>query len=321
MKRWLIIVLASCACVAAPWWLYLAWYRAPMQEMSRTLRGWHSGKDQMQRTLGQATRIREELSAIESTTLGPTGELAEHRLRALLTELCGTGGLAEFVIACREPKAVANPAAGENPVEFTREQRRKPDFLTIETSVTGRGSLEACMRTAALLEAQPWLHRVSGVSIQPRGKERREFDLTAQVVTIVMPDLSTPETGAHASVAPAQGSEWLAVAARNPFVPAADPPLVLVAASPEIETSGVPQQPPRPLSEWMVTGLMRTSGGGEAILSNTRTGESLVVAPGREILGLIVSAVSTGEIVVTEGEAGYRVALGRTLAEREAVLE
>lgn len=299
--------------------VYRSVYAAPMAEMRQTLASWHKGKDQMQRSLGDSAKVRASLAQIETTTLGPTGELAEHRLRALLTELCAQGGLREFVIACREPKAVANPAAGENPVEFGREMRRMPDFLAIETSVTGRGSLEGCLHTVALLESQPWLHRVAGVSIQPRGLERQEFDLSAQLVTIVMPDLADESTGAEATVAPAASAQWASIATRNPFVPALPP------AAPVIEVAIAAPAPeaalPMPLSDWVVTGVMRTSGGGEAILSNRRTGESLVLTPGSSMMGMQVSAIEVGEVVMMEGEAGYRVALGRSLAERQPVIE
>lgn len=298
---------------------YRSMFGTPMAKMRETLSSWHKGKDQMQRSLGDADAVRASLAAIESTTLGPTGELAEHRLRALLTELCTQGGMKEFVIACREPKAIANPAAGEGPVEFGREMRRQPDFLAIETSVTGRGSLEACLHTVALLESQPWLHRVSGVSVQPRGQDRIEFDLTAQLVTIVMPDLAEESTGATAVVAPVQTSEWATIAARNPFVEA--PPV----AAPVVEVASAPPAPeaplPMPLSDWVVTGVMRTNAGGEAILSNRRTGESMVLVPGASMMGMQVSAIEVGEVVMMEGQAGYRVALGRSLAERQPVIE
>lgn len=319
MKKPVLIAVGVIVAALVIGWVYRSVYAAPMAEMRQTLASWHKGKDQMQRSLGDSAKVRASLAQIETTTLGPTGELAEHRLRALLTELCAQGGLQEFVIACREPKAVANPAAGENPVEFGREMRRTPDFLAIETSVTGRGSLEGCLHTVALLESQPWLHRVAGVSIQPRGQERMEFDLSAQLVTIVMPDLADESTGAEATVAPAASAQWASIAARNPFVPALPP------AAPVVEVASAAPTPeaalPMPLSDWVVTGVMRTSGGGEAILSNRRTGESMVLTPGSSMMGMQVSAIEVGEVVMMEGQAGYRVALGRSLAERQPVIE
>lgn len=320
MKKLALIGIGSVVGLLIVFSLYRSVYAKPNAEMRETLESWHKGKDQMQRSLGDATSVKQQLAAIEATTLGPTGELAEHRMRTLLTDLCGQGGLKEFVIACREPKAVGNPAADENPAEFNREMRRQADFLAIETSVTGRGSLESCLHTVALLESQPWLHRVSGVSIQPRGKERTEFDLSAQVVTILMPDLATDETGASAQVVSADPTMWAAVTSRNPFVVA--PPL----PEPKVEVAQAapPAQPiprPKPLGDWVVTGVMRTTGGGEAILSNRKTGESRVLMPGGEMMGMKVSSILVDEIVMLEGESGYRVALGRSLAEREPLIE
>ncbi|MCA9272677.1 MAG: hypothetical protein KDA31_06500 [Phycisphaerales bacterium] len=320
MKKWVLIGIGAAAALLVVFAGYRSVYARPMAEMRETLKSWHKGKDQMQRSLGDATKVKTQLASIEATTLGPTGELAEHRLRSLLTDLCGQGGLQEFVIACREPKAVGNPAADENPVEFNREMRRQADFLAIETTVTGRGSLDACMHTVALLEAQPWLHRVSGVSIQPRGKERTEFDLSAQVVTIVMPDLATDATGETAQVVPVDQSQWAAVTSRNPFIAVPPPPEPVVEVAQQAPPAP-PKPKPKPLDDWVVTGVMRTSGGGEAILSNRKTGESRVLLPGGEVMGMKVSSILVGEIVMMEGESGYRVALGRSLAEREPLIE
>ncbi len=320
MKKLALIGIGSVAGLLIVFSLYRSVYAKPNSEMRETLRSWHEGKDQMQRSLGDATRVKQQLSEIEATTLGPTGELAEHRMRTLLTDLCGQGGLKEFVIACREPKAVGNPAADEIPAEFNREMRRQADFLAIETSVTGRGSLDSCLHTVALLESQPWLHRVSGVSIQPRGKERTEFDLSAQVVTILMPDLATDETGASAQVVSADPSMWAAVTSRNPFIvapPLPEPRVEVAQAAPPAQ----PKSQPKPLGDWVVTGVMRTTDGGEAILSNRKTGESRVLMPGGEMMGMKVSSILVDEIVMLEGESGYRVALGRSLAEREPLIE
>ena len=321
MKKWVLIGIGVIGGLLVVFAAYRSVYAKPMAEMRETLRTWHKGKDQMQRSLGDATKVKTRLASIEATTLGPTGELAEHRLRSLLTDLCGQGGLQEYVIACREPKAVGNPAADENPAEFNREMRRQADFLAIETTVTGRGSLDACMHTVALLETQPWLHRVSGVSIQPRGKERTEFDLTAQLVTIVMPDLASDATGENAQVVPVDQSQWAAVTSRNPFIAAPPPPEPKVEV---VQTPPPPSEPkpkPKPLGDWVVTGVMRTSGGGEAILSNRKTGESRVLSLGGEVMGMRVSSILVDEVVMTEGESGYRVALGRSLAEREPLIE
>ncbi len=319
MKKWVLLAVGVGITFLVILSAFRTVYIRPMSEMRKTLKSWHEGKDLMQRSLADAAQVHRSLVAIEETALGPTGELAEHRLRALLTDLCTSGGLREYVIACREPKAVGNPAANENPMEFSREMRRQADFLVIETSVTGSGSLDACMRTVALLESQPWLHRVSGVSLQPRGKERVQFDLSAQLVTVLMPDLASDHTGDSAVVVDVDPSAWASVIARNPFVVA--PPLPEPASAVAEVAPEPTRAKPKPLGDWMVTGLMRTSGGGEAILSNTKTGESRVLIPGAELLGMQVSTILVSEIVMMEGESGYRVALGRTLAEREPVIE
>ena len=93
MKKWLFIVVGCGAALLVVFGAYRSMYAKPMAEMRETLKSWSKGKDQMQRSLGDATKVKQSLAAIEATTLGPTGELAEHRLRALLTDLCAKGGV------------------------------------------------------------------------------------------------------------------------------------------------------------------------------------------------------------------------------------
>lgn len=300
--------------------MYRSVHAKPMAEMRQRLSSWQAGKAQMESSLSDATRVHRQLGEIASQTLGHDPQIAEHRLRTLLTELCSDAGLSEYVISCKEPKGVGNPAAGENPREFSRAMRSTADFISQETVITASGSYDSCMRAVALFEAQPWLVRIDGVTLQPSSKDRKRFDLTATVMTIVLPDLATEDTGANASVHEPRAESLLALSERNPFIAVPEPEPVVAQAPPETDPAP-PRPKPKPFGEWVVTGVMQTTDGGEVILSNSKTGASRSMKPGAEILGLRVSTVGVGFVMVMEGESGYRVALGQSLAEREAVIE
>ena len=314
------IAIAIC-CVVAAGVLYVAYtsiHAGPMNEMRSRLASWSGGKSQMQSSLRDSTRVREELKAIADTTLGNTPELAEHRLRTLLTELCTSAELSEYVIACKEPKPIGNPAANEKPVEFSREMRRLADCIIQETTITGQGSYEACVQTIAMLEAQPWLARVSNVSIQPAGKERKLYSLVVGVTSIVMPDLAEDTTGESAYVHDIGADRLAQSMVRNPFVATAPNPVVVAR---DDSPPPAPKLKPKPYGDWLVSGVMQTPTGGETILSNSKTGASRSLGLGGQILGLTIDAIEGHYVMLSEGESGYRVALGQSLAEREPVIE
>ena len=136
---------------------------------------------------------------------------------------------------------------------------------------------------------------------------------------LVLPDLATDETGTDAHVYVPAERLLATTSLRNPFV------VMQVQAPPVVEVATEPAPPPKPKAkpyhEWLVSGIMRSSSGGEVILSNSRTGASRTLLQGGQIMGLTFTAVEGGFAMLTEGESGYRVALGQSLADREAVIE
>lgn len=319
-KRQYIIAGSVVAGLLVVMLVYRSVHAKPMTEMREKLSSWSGGKAQMESSLSDASRVKRRIAELVNNSLGQDPQLAEHRLRTLLTDLCARAALSEYVISCKAPKGVGNPAAGENVREFNREMRSTPDFVSQVTVITASGNYEACIRAVALLEAQPWLARIDSLTLQPSGKERMVYDLTASVTTIVMPDLANEETGQDAFVQEPNADTLTELARRNPFIVTPEPAPAVARAEPE----PVPSQPrpkTKPFGEWVVTGVMQTEGGGEVILSNAKTGASRSMKPGSEILGLRVSEVGVGFVTMMEGESGYRVALGQSLAEREAVIE
>ena len=293
-------------------------YFTPVRRLRDTLDSWNAGKAQMQASLESADAVRDRLIAIAETGLGRSAEVAEHRFRTLLGELCDQSGLGDYVIATREPVAVGDPASKSRPVEFSKAMRQKSDFVEIEASVSGEGSYSSVIQTLALLESQPWIHRVKEFSIQTGSADRAAYEFRSTVSTVLLPDLMTDETGSQASVVPAAGEGLDRLMAWNPFVVERDP---VVAVAP------VPQAVPSPPSEppyvdWRISGVMHSSRGElQAIVSNTRTGESRTLSVGSTLLGLTLSGVERDRVRFTEDETGYEVALGGSLADRVRLIE
>jgi hypothetical protein len=317
-KRTLGIILLAGIAILIVYILYSSVHAKPMAKMRLQLAAWSDGKSQMLASLQDADSVRAELISLSENTLGQSPELAEHRLRTLLSELCTAAGLSEYVISCKEPKMLGSPAANEKPKEFSQEQRRLADCIVQETTISGQGSYEACMRSVAMLEAQSWLARVSNISIQPVGKDRAAFAIVAGVTSLVLPDVATELTGENSFVHDPEASLLASSISRNPFVISAPEPVVAASERKPVEKS---RPKPKPFGDWLVSGVMHTSSGGELILSNRRTGSSVSLRPGGQILGLTISAIENEFILLTEGESGYRVALGQSLAERELVIE
>lgn len=318
-KRVLLILLGSVIGLIVLFLIYRSVHAKPVAELRETLTSWQGGRDHMKSSLRDAESVRRQLLEVANTTLGADPEIAEHRLRTLLTDLCQKAGLAEFVITCREPKAIGNPAASEKPREFSREMRAQPDFIMQETTITGTGTYESCLRAIAYFEAQPWLARVEDVNIQPGDGDRKSFDLTARLVSLVMPDLADESTGTDAVVHEPNAGRIAQLSSRNPFIAK---PKVAERPAPPPEPRPEPRKPPEPpYRDWVVSGVMQTPAGGEVIVSNQKTGASQSLGLGAEFLGLKIEGIRTGTLLVQKDGEGFKVALGQSLAERTRLIE
>ncbi|HED52628.1 MAG TPA: hypothetical protein ENJ00_00295 [Phycisphaerales bacterium] len=295
-----------------------SFYFAPVAKLRDKLDSWNAGKAQMEASLADADTVRDRLRAFAETGLGKSTEVAEHRLRTLLGQLCDQSGLAEYVIATREPVAVADPAAKARPVEFNKAMRQEADFVEIEASISGVGPYASAVQALALLERQPWLHRVKDFSIQASSADRKQYEFRASVSTILLPDLATVDTGEQATVEPVPGETLDRLIAWNPFVVVREP-------TPEVkpQVASLPPEPPSPpYGDWHISGVMHSSQGDvEVIVNNTRTGQSRTLSRGATLLGLTLTGVKGDRVSFTEGESGYEVALGESLADRVRLIE
>ena len=276
-----------------------------------------------------ARAIKVGLRDAGRTMLGGEQNVVEHRLRGMVSELAERNGLREIVVSHSRPRVAANPA-DERGSGISRSLRRRlgdqTDFAVIRGRVQGLGSLDQVVRTLADLRAQPWLHRVEGFTIEPKGKERAVFEVKADFATLFAPDLIESDGEPPVLVAASEDDvrELGAIAARAPFrfadpVPTPEP--VEIVKKPEKATPPPPPAPP--YDKWRVTGVMELlerapggeSGGVEVFLARVDTGETQVLRVGQSVLGATLRKASGERAWFEKDGALLVVRAGETLAQ------
>ena len=263
----------------------------------------------------------ERLRAIGATMLAGDRDLLEHRLRAGLSELATGAGLGEVVVTSTPPRAMENPAARVRMSggfsELRRRLRSSPDFYVVRGRVQGIGSLESALSALASLEAQPWVHRVEGVTIRPAGQARELVEFKADYAVAMAPDLASREASTAAPeivpVGEAGAAGVARVSERGLFrvPPRAPEPVVEVVRAPD----PAPKPKPKPYQDWRLAGVM---GGSrvEAVLVHAGSGRSRVLEAGDEVLGAVFEGGSGERAVFRIDGARFEVFLGKSLADR-----
>lgn len=260
---------------------YERFYAADRREALELLGQHEAAIRGYERALESESAVRAALGAFSATTLGSAEDKARARLRSALGQIAQTIGLEEIIATDASPQPVVSPAAlgsGRVGGAFGRLLRESPDFRMLSGRLSGVGTLEQVLRALAMVQAQPWAHRVTGFAIEPVDTERNRFRLRADVVTLLAgPGGQTDSVG---ELEPPRADAMRAAAqvlAHNVFrVPKP------VVASPA--PAPAPAPPRSPLADWKLTGV-----GGtlrlHALLVNVRTGERAELAPGQQLEG------------------------------------
>ncbi|HHN78637.1 MAG TPA: hypothetical protein ENK11_08210 [Phycisphaerales bacterium] len=267
---------------------------------------------------------RKALRALASTMLGGDADIVEHWLRTLLSALAEREGLGEVVISHGRPSPVENPArrrgSGVNRT-LRRVLSSQNDFYVIHARLQGVGTFEQTLRALAAVRGQPWIHRVEGFTISPRGKDREEFVLKVDLSTLFAPDLVKPDDPVPALQSPDSGASKrvASLVARDPFH-LASPPAEEPAASPPVAVVPRPVSPvPSAYARWRVTGVVESLQGGgrvvEVMLARTDTGEMKTLRRGESLLDATLDdAAGESAFFVLDGKRVV-VRTGQTLAE------
>lgn len=323
-----IAAVVGIAVLAAAVWLaaetfYLKEHRVLADERAELVRATAAFADASRGSRDTRVALRD----LASTMLGRERTVVEHRLRGLLSELAERESLTGVVVSHGRPRVAQNPA-GERGSGVARGFRRllgdSQDFAVVDARLQGIGSLEQCLRTLAASRAQPWIHRVEGFSISPKGKDRAVYEVKIDLATLFAPDLVPEDAEAPTLHASSEADTALVsrLAARDPFT-LVDP---VVAAAPPPPPAPTPKPDPKPepgppYDKWRVVGVLQIAGGPgaadavEVMLARIDTAESRTLKPGDAVLGATLESAS-GETAVFLLD-GERVAVrtGETLAQ------
>lgn len=284
----------------------------------------------LERQVADSEKVAEALRARGAETLGATIDEASHQFRTRLSGLAEAHQMTRIVVDQKSGEATLNPLASVRGVPQSlsavrTKLRKEADFTLIRGTLRSHGTLADALGLMGAVQSQGWVHRVEGFTLRPLGKEREQVELTLDVSALFVPDLV-----GRAFVQPAidpmmPGRDVLAqrVSERDPFRYAAKPePVAPVAAAPAPAPEG-PQTPPPPpppaYHEWRIAGVMVGSAGGEAIVVNTRTGESRTVLVGEMVLDAKLVECRADHAVFEIDAGRFVVPSGGTLADRRAV--
>lgn len=276
---------------------------------------------------GGSREVRIAMRELASTMLGSEQVVVEHRLRGLLSGLAEGHGLRDVVVSHGRPRIAENPAQ-ERGSNVNRGLRRllsdQSDFAAIHARVQGLGTLEQTLETLAAIRSQPWIHRVEGFTISPKGRERTVYELKADVATIFAPDLVSGEGDPPGLVEPDPATAPIvaSLARRDPFW-LADPVVEAPPPPPPSPALARPDPPP-PYDRWRVTGVLETieASGATAVqvlLARTDTGELRTMREGDSLLGARLESASGESAWFALDGRTFVVRTGQTLAQGEPV--
>ena len=250
-------------------------------------------------------RVRTALQSYADRTLGGNLEAVDHELRTRLNRIGEEVGLGKLSVGTGRVRRMESPARNLRVFRLRKDLKDELDFVEVEASISGVGSLEAAMRLVYRIEAEPWMKRVVQVRLQPHDNGER-FVVTIRLVTLYLPG-RTPSRPLETVADPGGFERYQLLARRNPFHLAAKP-----AAT-----------PPRPVAppgteqrKWVLTGVVSGPDGMEVWLLHAESGHSRRLTLGQSIEGvrLVSAAGDTAEFQI--GEDRFTVPVGRPLGRR-----
>jgi hypothetical protein len=277
---------------------------ATLQGLQRDVQGYESA-------LERHASIRASLTSLGATMLGQATDLVDARFRSELNELASQAGLEGIRVSTREPKAFTNPVGQASlRSDLDTKLRKQIDAMAIEGELVGTGTLEQSLRCLAVVQAQPWVHRMSTMAIKPMAADRRDFggskgaasaarfEVRLGVTTLYAKDLARSGTsdGLPGRITPDAGvdSVWGPIAAKNVFVrrsmqsdvgPAPAPP----SSATSEQAIVLPAAPRDRLADWRLTAVVGVrepatgSARQEAWLVHAHDGRRLILKIGDEV--------------------------------------
>lgn len=300
-----------------------SFYLAPREKLLAQIEQSRRAVRDLEERTEDRPRVVKRLRELAAGTLGKQQDLFEHRLRTGLNRVGERAGLASIEINHGSPAPAVNPLTTINQknagTSLRRALRGKPDFLVVRAQIKGEGTIEAALETIATLQAQPWIQRVEGFTLRPRGPGGR-FELRVDVASLFAPDLASADSPEPVIAPPTARHEnlWRAVLAKNVFMPL--PKADERASAPAHVLAVTPLPPPRaPYEEYRLTGVVKSSQGVVAFLLNTRSGERITLLPGGRVLDAVLVDGSGERAVFEITGQRYEILNGNSLAARRQI--
>ncbi len=316
---------AAGAVLIAAWLSYQSLYAAPRDELAGQLEGSRSAVRGLEEKLADRESVAKRLQEFGASTLGKKEDQVVDRFRNGLSRIAETSGLSEIQINSGTPKVLANPVSGLSKLQsgLRRSLKKTPDFAVINGKLDAVGSWPQVLRAVALLQSQPWIHRLEAFSIESMGKDRDRFKFSVEVATAFAPDLvgGKDVDPAQAAIPVEMDQVMRTIAARNPFKgPAPAAPVVAVNTNPIPPPQPVPAPPPLPLyNDWRLTSVVSGRNGVEAWLVNMKTNEGQTLRAGGKLLDVEFVEGQGERAVFLIGGEKFELYNGETFASRRPV--
>jgi hypothetical protein len=313
-KRYLKPGIAAAIILVAGVIGYWKVYEEPRSELLAAIDAEQRANASLERSIRNRMAVRQELREAARSTIGNSADEVDARFRSALHRIAESCRLRNVQINTRAPEPVRSPI-GNRRISGMPSMTGQIDFHAVRGEMTGTGSLEQVMRTVALLQMQPWVHRVESFVISPEGSEGREqdrFSLRVSAWTLMMADIapSNLDEPVIATLPEEAADAWASIVGKNPF---REPPQVA-----ERPRRSQPAPPPArpPYDEWRLAGVIESHLGATALLVNTRSDEGVSIGTGASVGGAkLVSADGERAIFEIEGEE-YEIFNGQTLEQR-----
>lgn len=337
--------------VVAGWYGFSTVYWKPREQLLLKIEDSKRSAENLEEQLSSQFKIVDRMKLAGSRTLGSKFDEVSARFRDGLSRIGESEGLSGVTVDHGEPVAVKNPLTvmrGSSVSSSLKSSLRvDADFSVVRGSLKGTGTLDSALKVLAVVQSQPWIHRVESVTIRPladrnaakpdggaasEDKPQRDsggrVEIRIEAATLFAPSFAkggvvdvsiaqaNPETQALRNFIVARRSLARGIAP-TPKAPAA--PTVVIAAGPGSAPQVPPPQPFAPYEDWKLTGVVTGRQGVEAWFVNVKSGQRLTVVKGAAVLDAVFTDASESTAFVEISGKRFEIMIGETLAARRVV--
>jgi len=323
-------VAALVACALLAWQAYRFFYANKRDLLLSQISGSLANTERLDKALISQFEVADRAAALGAFTLGYKLDEVSARFRDGLSRVAETSGLVSVLVDHSEPQEAKNPVRSVSAAPRSLKsalQTSGPDFLILRGSVRGSGTIDQSLRAMALLQAQPWIHRVEGFSLRPlalrEGPQRCEIRIDVATIYVPQANAAPPAQPLIALLDERANSVINAVTARGTLRKSMlDPPPAEVAGvvAPAAVPSPSPPPAPSAASPWRLTGLASGRLGHRAFFTNISTGETRTLGPGGTLQEITLISVGGEAALIKIGTESYELLNGQMLDSRRATV-